>query len=110
MAESRLQRRLERLPLRAQLAFAARCARRVQPLSTRFSDGLGNHEALERAIQVAEQFARGDRVTQVEAASAYEGARAAARSAWNAGDPTASRARDAAAYAAQAAGHATRVH
>ena len=87
MAESRLQRRLERLPLRAQLAFAARCARRVQPPSTRFSDGLGNHEALERAIQVAEQFARGDRVTQVEAASAYEGARAAARSAWNAGDP-----------------------
>jgi hypothetical protein len=105
MAESGLQRRLRRLPLRAQLAFAARCARRVQPLATRVPDDPAKHEAVERAIHVAEQLARGDRVTQAEAGSAYDGARDAARSAWDGGDPTASRARDAAAYTAQAASH-----
>ena len=107
MAETSLQRRLRRLPLRAQVAFAARCARRVQPLATRLSDDPANHEAVERAIRVAEQLARGDRVTPVEAESAYEGARDAVRAAWDAGDPTASRARDAAAYAAQAASYAS---
>jgi hypothetical protein len=107
MPETNLERRLRKLPLRAQLAFAARCARRVQPLATRLSDDLANHEAVERAIAVAEQFARGHLPNHAEPESAYEGARDAARAAWDAGDHTASRARDAAAYAAQAAGYAS---
>jgi hypothetical protein len=107
MAESHVQRRLGRLPWRAQVAFAARCARRVQPLATRLSDSPANHEAVERAIRLAEQLARGDRSAHPEAGSAYEDARDAARSAWDAGDHPASRARDAA-YAAQAAGHVCR--
>jgi hypothetical protein len=57
MPES-IERRLEELPLRAVVAFAARCARRVQPLTGRLS-GLGR-DAMARAIHAAEEFARGN--------------------------------------------------
>jgi hypothetical protein len=49
---------LEKLPLRAIVAFAARCARRVQPL---FRSGEKNElRAVEAAIACAERCARGE--------------------------------------------------
>jgi hypothetical protein len=55
---------LKRLPLRAIVAFAARCARRVEPLAQR-PDGdperEGRRAAIEAALQMAEDFAAGSR-------------------------------------------------
>jgi pyrimidine deaminase RibD-like protein len=53
---------LRRLPRRAMLALAARCARRVQPLYDLPADHPEREkhiEAIEKAIQVAEAFAKG---------------------------------------------------
>jgi hypothetical protein len=51
-----LKAELRELPLRAIVAFAARCARRVEPL---VGSRLAGAEDLERAIALAEQLARG---------------------------------------------------
>jgi len=54
---------LRQLPLRSIVAFAARCARRVQPAVSLANDGQTNHihiENIERAISSAERYARGD--------------------------------------------------
>jgi hypothetical protein len=48
------------LPLRAQVAVAARCARRVQPLFMRWSTGTREQETVELAIHIAEKFANGE--------------------------------------------------
>jgi hypothetical protein len=92
MSEIDVKESLKQLPLRAQVAFAARCARRAQPFSIRPDTASWQSEAIERAIRIAEQFARGN---PVEAAAAG----AASNSAANA----AAYAADAAAWAANAA-------
>lgn len=56
---------LRRLTLRAIAAYAARCARRVQPLYE--SDEDRHVEAVDKAICVAEAFARGDKVAPASA-------------------------------------------
>jgi hypothetical protein len=103
MAKVVIENRLRRRALRAQVAFAARCARRVQPLTNRRFADRHKHEAVERAIALAEQFAGGISV-KPHAGRAADAAREVARAAWTAQDITASRAADAATYAAQAAG------
>ena len=53
---------LTQLPLRALVAYAARCARRVQPLFTLpddHPDKQKHSEAVERAVRTAEEVARG---------------------------------------------------
>src|SRR4051812_12483563 len=56
---------LKALPLRAIVAFAARCARRVHPLA-QLPEGNprreGRREAVEAALRMAEAFARGEEV------------------------------------------------
>jgi hypothetical protein len=100
---------LKKLPLRAIVAFAARCARRVEPLA-QLPEGHpqreGRRGAIEAALRLAEAFARGSDTPPDEsvvaaldasravaggplgsadaAAAAAESARAAA-SAWHAG-------------------------
>ena len=57
---------MTQLPLRALVAYAARSARRVQPFFTLPEDHPENQEhaaAVERAIQIGEEFARGSPVT-----------------------------------------------
>ena len=58
MRSSPSQEELEQLPLRAIVAFAARCARRVLPICY---GHMGREELadVERAIQVSERFAAG---------------------------------------------------
>jgi hypothetical protein len=97
---------LEKLPLLALVAFAARCARRVQPLYRLPKDyphKIEYERAVERALQMAETFAAGmanilvvDKVVAdhtVMAAVEAEAAKAAA---------------EAAVYAAEAASNAAR--
>jgi hypothetical protein len=99
---------LKKLPLRAIVAFAARCARRVEHLS-QLPEGHPEKErrraAIEAAIQMAEDFSRGSTCPSVEsmvqsvdasrgvtvgkpscdsAAAAAAGASHAAASAWDA--------------------------
>ncbi len=60
---------LKRLPLRAIVAFAARCARRVEPLSQLPADHPlreARREAIGNAIQLAEEIARGSACASVE--------------------------------------------
>jgi hypothetical protein len=60
---------LKRLPLRAIVAFAARCARRVRPLYRLPTDdpGAAEHEhAVERVLKMAESFAAGERSVVAE--------------------------------------------
>jgi hypothetical protein len=102
MAKVVIENRLRRRALRAQVAFAARCARRVQPLTMRRFADHHKREAVERAIALAEQFAGGIPV-KPHAGRAADAAREVAEAAWAAQDTTASRAADAATYAAQAA-------
>src|SRR5947209_2948538 len=103
---------LKVLPLRAIVAFAARCARRVEPL-TELPEGnplrAGRREAVDAALRMAESFARGTDappdesvVTAIDAIRDAEGDSAsssalsaasqaahAAASAWHAGPPVA---------------------
>jgi hypothetical protein len=97
---------LKQLPLQALVAFAARCARRVQDLAELPDGHPGReelHDAVEEALRVAEAFAKGSpapvaasiveavdvcrlaagapRITAAAATAAAEAARAAA-SAW----------------------------
>jgi hypothetical protein len=95
MSES-IEDRLKALPLRAIVAFAARCARRVQPLTSSLPEH--GRDAVERAIQVAEGFACGDDLTGAAARAAD-----VAADAWADAD-----AADAAADAARAAANAAR--
>src|SRR5438046_1924082 len=68
MNVERLREKLATLPLRAVVAIAARCARRVLPLSrTLLGYGPG---AVERAILLAEDVARGLGITGVTASGA----------------------------------------
>jgi eukaryotic-like serine/threonine-protein kinase len=62
-SHSEMSSLLSQLPLRAIVAFAARCARRVQAAVRFPEDGETNHihiENIERAILSAERYARGD--------------------------------------------------
>jgi hypothetical protein len=68
---------LTRLPPRALVVYAARCARRVQPFFTLPDDHPERQRhlaAVERAIQTAEEFARGVPVTSEAAFQAEKGA------------------------------------
>lgn len=75
MDQSELETKLGRLTRRGISAFAARCARRLQPLATSVSKA--DWAAINRAIEMAEAFARADLRWQAVAA-------AAASSAWQA--------------------------
>ena len=60
---------MKQLSLRAMVAYAARCARRVQPFFTLPDDHpekLKHVAAVERAIQAAEEFARGNPIADVD--------------------------------------------
>jgi len=98
---------LKQLPLRAIVAYAMRCARRVQPLLLR-ATGLPGHErnvgAVDEATLAAERFCRGEQVTaaDADAHAAYADA-VNARAACAAADAAAR-----AAYASYAAARATR--
>ncbi len=75
------QDELKQLPLRALVALAARCARRVQPFFT-FPDDHPEKQrhvaAVELAIRTAEEFAKGIPVTAPDAARAASDAAASA--------------------------------
>src|SRR5512135_3659349 len=66
--ETDVQDRLAALPRRAVVAFAARCARRVQPLTHALPEQ--DRDAIARAIAVAEAFANGDAWATKDAARA----------------------------------------
>ena len=90
MATNDIRERLARLPHHAVVAFAARCARRVQPLTHVLPQQ--DRDTIDRAITNAEAFAKGAaeaRAADARAATRAADARAAA--AW-----TAARAADAA--------------
>ncbi len=100
---------LQRLPLRGIVAFAARCARRVQPVFVAWNDGCGSGEqadAVEAAIRLAEDFAKGVR-GPAEVNDSMEPVFLAADDASRAADQTsafeAGNAADTAAHAAHAA-------
>ena len=62
MSELPTRDRIAGLPLRAQVAFAARCARCVQPWFECWCDGSPkDREVVEAAIQAAEDFAEAKR-------------------------------------------------
>ncbi len=96
MATEDIRERLTKLPHHAVVAFAARCARRVQPLTHVLPQQ--DRDAIDRAITSAEVFAKGAaeaRAAEARAATRADDARAAAAraaaAAW-----TAARAADAA--------------
>src|SRR4051794_36527393 len=63
---------LQRLPLRAIVAYAARCARRVRPLyrlPQDFPDRVKHELAVDHAIEYAENFAAGIRSAEFKAAA-----------------------------------------
>lgn len=95
---------LKKLPLRALVAFAARCARRVQSIFILPSNNPNierDHMAIANAILAAEEYARGKEVKSIEA---YTAANTAATSAQSAKDvPTGFQAFNAAHSAAEAA-------
>ena len=68
MDRQELEWKLSRLPRRGISAFAARCARRLQPLGARFNGDM--RRAVDRAIAAAEDFARGELQLQGVAAAA----------------------------------------
>jgi len=94
-----------RLPPRGIVAFAARCARRVQPLVRLAPLTPEQLQSVEHAIALAERFANGEEVADV--AAAYAAVDAAAEVA--AGVPIAHRAAKCAYYAARAADAAPKV-
>lgn len=112
MNTEELTERLEKLPLRAIVAFASRCARRLQPLfdlASEIPNFRHRREALEFAIQTAETFACG--VTKELSSFAEDNARAAANEVERYGAviaaQSAAHAATDAAEAARAAFHAT---
>ena len=76
MATEDIQERLAQLPRRAVVAFAARCTRRVQPL-THFIPQQ-DRDAIDRAIASAEAFAKGIAADWAAHRAAAADARAAA--------------------------------
>src|SRR5271165_3614102 len=113
MSGDDIQDQLAKLPLRAIVAFAVRCARRVQPLGRVLTEY--RQVEVDDAIAIAEGFARGgkaDRAARAVDAARAAAAKAAADSDWvDADDAEAAaawadatvRAVDAAACAARAA-------
>ena len=95
---------LKTLTLRAIVTYAARCARRVQPLYWQ-ARGVAHREkheaAVELALTIAEQFCRGEPIATASAADAARAAEAAADAADTA--ESAAEAAEAAAEAARAA-------
>src|SRR5512135_813846 len=79
MSGDDIQDQLAKLPLRAIVAFAVRCARRVQPLGHVLTEY--RQVEVEDAIASAERFARGGKAIHAAgaAARAADAARAAAR-------------------------------
>jgi hypothetical protein len=69
---SEIKDRLKELPLRAVVAFAARCARRVQPLTS--SSPWSRRDAVDRALQGAEGFALGGGYRATERATLLDAA------------------------------------
>jgi hypothetical protein len=112
VATEDIRERLAQLPHHAVVAFAARCARRVQPLTHVLPQQ--DRDAIDRALASAEAFAKGAadagaNAARADARAADAGADAVARSAarsaaraWTAAARAAARA-DAAADAADAA-------
>ena len=100
MAEIAFVVDLSQLPPHAIVAYAARCARRVQPLFGRAGASQELADAVERAIEAAERIATGH-VLAVEEMAVAEPAEAAAAA--TAGSPAAYQAARAACYAARAA-------
>jgi len=101
VATEDIRERLARLPRRAVVAFAARCARRVQPV-THVLPQL-DRDVIDRAIAVAEAFANGDAVVAGAARAAEDALYGAAKAGTEAGDWAAAWAARAAAWAAKAA-------
>src|SRR4051812_21329463 len=105
-----IRNKLEQLPHRAIVAFALRCAQRVQPLTR----NLAKYErhSVDRAIQWAEGCAR-NRVISPEPGTSAEGAAIvaddAALAAEDVGDSAAQAAAQAAAAAARAAANTVNV-
>jgi len=91
---------LSRLPPHAIVAYAARCARRVQPLFGRAGASKELADGVEQAIEAAERIATGH-VLSVEDTAAAEAAEAAATA--SVGNPAAHQAARAACFAARAA-------
>src|SRR5271154_5431862 len=81
MSGDDIQDLLAKLPLRAIVAFAVRCARRVQPLGRVLTEY--RQVEVDDAIAIAEGFARGGKADRAAGAAARAGdaARAAARAA-----------------------------
>jgi PTS system nitrogen regulatory IIA component len=78
------QDELTQLPLRALVAYAARCARRVQPffaLSDDHPEKQRHVAAVERAIRIAEEFVRGIPVAASDATEASDAASKASHAA-----------------------------
>ncbi len=106
MATNDIRERLARLPHHAVVAFAARCARRVQPLTHVLPQQ--DRDTIDRAITNAEAFAKG--AAEARAAEARAATRAAearadatrAAAAWTAARAAAAARADAAAWAATA--------
>ena len=96
MATNDIRERLARLPHHAVVAFAARCARRVQPLTHVLPQQ--DRDTIDRAITNAEAFAKG----------AAEARAAEARAATRAADARADATRAAAAWTAARAADAAR--
>jgi hypothetical protein len=99
MAEETIEDRLRTLPLRAIVAFAARCARRVELLGR--SLVVLDRSAIHNAIEIAEVFARGE-IGKFAAVGAADAATARAARAADAA-LTVGSADDAASYSARAA-------
>ena len=100
MAEPRFIIDLSRLPPHAIVAYAARCAMRVEPLFQRAEPGAESDARLAQAIGAAERITSGH-VLSVDDIASAEAAEAAAAAV--AGVPAAHHAARAAAYAARAA-------
>ncbi|MEO1009164.1 MAG: hypothetical protein AAFX79_11400, partial [Planctomycetota bacterium] len=102
MAKEITEKDLLKLPRLARVAFAARCARRVQPLYRVLWPGAPEKhvQALDHAATLAERFANGAPASVDELAAAHAAAHAA-----DAAARAAARAA-AAAHAAAAAAHA----
>jgi hypothetical protein len=79
MSGDDIQDQLAKLPLRAIVAFAVRCARRVQPLGRVLTEY--RQVEVDDAIAIADEFARGGKAVRAASAAARAGnaARAAAR-------------------------------
>jgi len=93
---------LRRFPLRAIVAYALRCARRVQPL-LRLRPWLDSQEAeaVERALDRVESFCRGEPILAIDLEAAATAARTAASGAETSGN-------DSSGFAARAAAGALR--